>query len=410
MRKAMWVHSAENSTAVLFRGIASLLLAVGTVDLGGCSRTAGPPDTPQSPARPAHPLGPAQAIPDSPGKPELVLEQSQYDFGKMETNGTGRHEFVFSNRGEEPLVLSRITNSCGCCTCVCDARLPEQGKVLPGRSAAVTLEWSIKQYTGSFRQTERLATNDPDRPELTLEVSGRITPTVRVTPSQLIFSRVSPSEPVVGEVCLYGYRAEALKILSHAFSDPATASSFKITCQPLPSDQVAAEPDAQSGCLLRVEVDPSLTGRPFRQLIVLATNVDSASEVEIPVEGTVGSEIAVAGFGWDEQTGVLTLGTVAMSKGTTRKLQIVASGAQAKNVRLTPIRIVPDLLQVKAGDGKPLGEGAVLQIPLTIRIPPGERVANHLGSKASDLGQIVLATGHPQQPELRILVRFAVRK
>ena len=78
-------------------------------------------------------------------------------------------------------------------------------------------------------------------------------------------------------------------------------------------------------------------------------------------------------------------------------------------MRLTPVKIVPDLLQVDVGEGKPLGDGAVTQIPLSIRIPPGNRPANYLGSKASDLGQIVFATGHPQQPELRILVRFAVR-
>ena len=82
-----------------------------------------------------------------------MLEQSQYDFGKMETNATGRHEFVLANRGDRPLVLSRGNNSCGCCTCVCDALLPEQGLIPPGESAKVALEWSIKQYTGNFRQT-----------------------------------------------------------------------------------------------------------------------------------------------------------------------------------------------------------------------------------------------------------------
>jgi hypothetical protein len=327
----------------------------------------------------------------------------------METNTTGRHEFVLANRGDRPLVLSRGKNSCGCCTCICDARLPDQGQIPPGRSAKVILEWSIKQYLGNFRQSESLVTNDPDRPEVTLEVCGRITPTVRVVPTQLVFSRVPAGAPAIGEVYLYGYRSEPLQILGHELSDPAKADSFQITCQPLPADQVATEADAQSGCLLRVEVKPSLAAGPFRQQVVLKTNVDSAAEVEIPVEGTVGSELAVAGFGWDEQTGVLTLGTVAMTKGTTRQLQVVIRGPHAQNVKLKPVRIIPDLLHVDVGLGRPLGRGAVTQIPLSIRIPPGSRAANYLGAKAGDLGQIVFETGHPQQPELRILVRFAVR-
>jgi hypothetical protein len=280
---------------------------------------------------------------------------------------------------------------------------------LPGASAKVSFEWSIKQYTGDFRQSENLTTNDPSRSEVTLEVSGRITPTVRVVPAQLLFTRVAPGKPAVGEVCLYGYRSEALKILGHELSDPAKADAFKITYRPLSADQVATEPDAQSGYVLRVEVRPNVAAGPFRQQVLLKTNAASTPEIEIPVEGTVGSEIAVAGFGWDEQTGALTLGTVAMAKGTTRKLQVVVRGPHAKNVRLRPVKVVPDLLQVDVGQGKPIGQGAVIQIPLSIRIPPGNRAANYLGSKASDLGQIVFETGHPQQPELRILVRFAVR-
>ena len=304
----------RNLRITILGGAVGVLVALGVVSFGGCSPQSATPDPAASQAPPADPAAPSSA----PAGPKLVVEQSQYDFGKIETNTTGRHEFVLANRGDRPLVLSRSKNSCGCCTCVCDARLPDQGQIPPGKSAKVTLEWSIKQYLGNFRQSENLATNDPDRPEVTLEVSGRITPAVRVVPAQLVFSRVPAGQPAVGEVCLYGYRSEALKILGRELSDPAKAESFKITCQTLPADQVAAEADARSGCLLRVEVKPSLAAGPFRQQILLKTNVDSAAEVEIPVEGTVGSEIAVAGFGWDEQTGVLTLGTIAMAKSLLR--------------------------------------------------------------------------------------------
>ena len=347
--------------------------------------------------------------------PKLGLEQEEYDFGKMETNGTGRHEFVLANRGDQPLILSRAKSSCGCCTCVCDVHLPEQGEILPGQSAKVTLEWTIKQYTGTFHQSETLATNDPDRPEVTLGVTGRITPTVRVIPTQLVFSRVPAGAPAMGEVYLYGYRSQPLEIIGHEFSDPSKAELFEITCEPLSADQVAQEEDARSGHLLRVEVKPQLAAGPFRQQIVVKTNVDSAATVEVPVVGTVGSEIAIAGFGWDEQTGVLMLGTVAAEKGTERKLHVVVRGSHAKDVKLKPVRIVPDLLKVQVGQSKQLGEGrttagdSVIRIPLTIRIPPGSQEVNHLGSKADELGQIVIETGHPQQPELQILVRFRVK-
>jgi hypothetical protein len=390
-------------------GVAAIAVAGFTVAglawLGPCW----PPRGPVEPAAPPNERADPAAPPSATAGPKLVLEPSEYDFGRMETDGAGRHDFVLANRGDRPLILSRGKNSCGCCMCLCDARLPDQGRIPPGQSAKVALEWSVRQYTGDFHQSETLSTNDPARPEVTLAVTGRITPTVRVVPTQLVFSRVPAGQPAVGEIRLYGYRAEALKILGREFSDPAKAADFKIDLQPLSADRVSAEADARSGCLLRVEVKPGLAAGPFRQQIVLKTNVDSAPTVEIPIEGTVGSEISVAGFGWDEQTGVLVLGTVAAAKGTERRLQVIVRGPHAGRVRLEPVRIVPDLLKLEVGPSRPLGGGAVTQIPLTVRIPPGRRVANHLGSKASELGRIVIQTGHPKQPELRILVRFAVR-
>ena len=58
-----------------------VFLAAGVVGFGGCSPRGTHPDSAASPAAP----------PSAPAGPKLVLEQSQYDFGKMETNTTGRH-------------------------------------------------------------------------------------------------------------------------------------------------------------------------------------------------------------------------------------------------------------------------------------------------------------------------------
>ena len=383
-------------------------VAVGLVCLTGCSPHDVPADR-KSSAPASNPRAPLTRPSHTPAAPQLVLQGPVYDFGTMETNSTGRHEFALANQGDQPLVLQRGKSSCGCCTCVCDAFLPEPNEIPPRASGRVVLQWKIQQYTGDYQQSTTLSTNDPQCPEVTLRVTGRITPTLRVAPAQLVLTRVPAGQPAVGEVRLYGYRAQPLKILGHDFTDPSQAEFFRVSCQELTPDQIAAEPLARSGCLLRVEVQPRLATGPFQQWIVLKTNIDSAPTVEIPVQGTVGSELIVSGFGWDEQTGVLTLGTVSAAKGTTRKLSIFARGPHAASVQLKPTRVVPDQLQVDVGPGRPLGEGAVVQIPLTLRIPPDSPPANHLGAKASDLGQVDLETNHPKQPQLRILVRFAIK-
>jgi hypothetical protein len=113
---------------------------------------------------------------------------------------------------------------------------------------------------------------------------------VKVLPWQLIFSRVSTGETAVGEVRLYGYRPEPLQISSCQWSDPSASQHFEATLSPLAPEEVAEEEDATSGLLLQVTVKPGLPPGPFQQRIVLATNVDSASTVEVPVEGIVADE------------------------------------------------------------------------------------------------------------------------
>ncbi len=206
------------------------LVTVATLCLSGCS----PHDAPagrELPASTSDAPVPIASKAATPTAPQLVLQDAAYDFGTMETNSTGRHEFVLANNGDQPLILNRGKSSCGCCTCVCETLLPEQGQIPAQASAQVSLQWKIKQYTGDYQQSETLTTNDPQQPEVTLRVTGRITPALRVAPAQLIFTRVPEGQPAVGEVQLFGYRAQPLQVVGHEFSDPAKAEFFKITCQ-----------------------------------------------------------------------------------------------------------------------------------------------------------------------------------
>ena len=352
--------------------------------------------------------------------PKLVLEQEDHDFGRMETNNAGRHVFLVANAGDQPLILEQGKRFCGCCTCVCTTQFPEEGTIPPGESAFVTLQWNIKRFTGPFYQSSTLLTNDRDRPEVTLGVSGRITPTVRVAPWQLVFSRVSAGQAATGEVRVYGYRSEPLEITDCRMSRPfggacscpsdgrAGSPFFETEIVPLPADQVAEEEDATSGFLLRVTVKPGLPPGPFQQQIILRTNVDSVATVEVPVEGAVGGDVSVVGRGWDGRTGLLEFPPVARNDGAERKLMIVVRGPHCQQAEFKPVRVAPEFVEVDLGKTTAINDGASTRTPLTVRIPAGSPPGNHLGPPQGELGRIVLDTNHPQQPQLEILLRFAV--
>jgi hypothetical protein len=272
----------------------------------------------------------------------------------------------------------------------------------------VTLQWKSMLYTGPFRQSVTIFTNDPQRPEVKLRVAGRFSAPVEVVPRELVFSRVPFGQAATGQVRMVSYLDDPLKILSCELADSPGAEHFAVTWVPLAAAQLAVETGVRTGYLVRVTARPSLAPGSFQQCVVIRTNLKSVPQVEIPVLGLVGSDIAIVGRGWNAQTGVLTLGTVDSRTVLQWPLAIIIRGPYARNVKFKSVQTFPKLLQVKLGDTVVLGRPALSRTPLTVEIPKGSSPARHLGSDQGQLGQIKLETSHPEAPELRILVRFAV--
>lgn len=352
----------------------------------------------------AEPVGARAA--ESP-QPKIVVDALEYRFGVLEVGVAGHHEFTVSNAGTAPLVLQRGKSSCGCCTCVCTMKLPD-GPILPGQSAKVRLEWISKVYTGPYRQTETLLTNDPASPEVKLYVIGRYGSPVRTVPESLVFSRVLSGESVAGQMRLYCYADKPLEIAGWQWVDSAAAGRFQVAFDRLSAEQLREEPGATSGYLVRVTVGPGLPLGPFRQQLALTTNLQSARTVTISIQGEVTEPISIVGRNWDGRNGVLRLGTVDGRQGGEWPLVLVAQGQYAKGVRFQPAQITPSWLEVKLGPTVFSPDKTASRTPLVIRIPPGTRPASHVATSREEAGRIVLRTNHPHLPELAIEVRFAV--
>jgi hypothetical protein len=129
---------------------------------------------------------------------------------------------------------------------------------------------------------------------------------------------------------------------------------------------------------------------------------------ELPFEGVVAGDLALAGAAWDSSHQILSLGTVSGKKGLRTQLFLTAKGPHRDAVRPVVREVVPDSLQVDIGESKPVGTGGVVRTPLTIVVPPGSPPANNLCSEQAPPGRIVLDTGHPDTPTLTIRVCIAI--
>ena len=72
-------------------------------------------------------------------RPIIVFERTSYDFGDVPRKGGDLiKEFRFSNKGDAPLVIKKITKSCSCIS-VSYSRKP----VLPGEKSVIKVKYQI---------------------------------------------------------------------------------------------------------------------------------------------------------------------------------------------------------------------------------------------------------------------------
>jgi hypothetical protein len=98
----------------------------------------------------------------------IEFKTLEHDFGTFEQGGNGTFEFVFTNTGSEPLVLSNVKSSCGC-------TIPEWPKdpIKAGESAAIKVSYDT-QRIGNFNKSISVYSNAQEAPVM-LQIKGVIT-------------------------------------------------------------------------------------------------------------------------------------------------------------------------------------------------------------------------------------------
>lgn len=107
-------------------------------------------------------------------KGEIKFETEQHNFGVVkEDGGNHTYTFVFSNVGEEPVVITNVRSSCGCAT-------PDWTKqpVKPGEKGFVKVDFNPRNMPGKFNKTIVVSTNGIT-PNKVLRILGDVTPRER---------------------------------------------------------------------------------------------------------------------------------------------------------------------------------------------------------------------------------------
>ena len=99
--------------------------------------------------------------------PSIEFEMLKHDFGALQQGGDGTVNFIFTNTGTEPLILSNVRSSCGC-------TVPEWPRepINAGQSAAILVKYDTRRV-GSFNKSISVYTNASETP-IVLRISGKV--------------------------------------------------------------------------------------------------------------------------------------------------------------------------------------------------------------------------------------------
>ena len=98
----------------------------------------------------------------------MVFVTETIDYGTVAYNSDGRREFVFTNNGNKPLIITNVQSTCGC-------TVPTYPKepIAPGAKGVIGVKYDTSRAGQAFTKTVTLTTNAVE-PSRTLTIKGNV--------------------------------------------------------------------------------------------------------------------------------------------------------------------------------------------------------------------------------------------
>jgi len=346
----------------------------------------------------------APAVHPSDKSPRAEIKEQHYTFGVMQRGTRKSHEFEIRNVGNAPMTVRS-----GGTTCKCTVSKVPDGTIPPGGSTTIKLEWTAKADSGPFRQTATILTDDPLQSQIEITIDGQIQGVSGIEPADFAFDKLAVGETKSVSVYVMAMLQDDLTVSEAQFADPTMRDKFDVKIEPVPREALPNKA-AKKGERITLTPKSNLPVGRFMTWLTVHTNLPEAEKLDIPVLGQVIGDISVSGVtGWNEEQGVLVIGSVKSADGGRGRVNLIVRGQDASNVKFAVKSVEPKEMKVTIGEPKKLREN-LLHVPVEIEIPAGTRPMVHLDTAQGDAGRIVFSTTHPKIKELSLGVRFAVER
>ena len=101
----------------------------------------------------------------------MYFESETIDYGTIAANSDGKREFVFTNNGNKPLIITNAQGSCGC-------TVPTYSKepILPGAKGVIGVKYDTSRAGQPFEKTVTITSNAEGFPTKALKIKGNVLP------------------------------------------------------------------------------------------------------------------------------------------------------------------------------------------------------------------------------------------
>lgn len=131
--------------------------------------------------------------------PKVEFKETSINFGRIKQGEVVSHEFIFRNSGNDILMVTKVSTSCGCA-----AALVSEKEIAPGKEGRLKVTFDSRGYSGKVIKYVYFESNDPQRPRLELSLSAEVdagpAPVIELEPYNLDLGLVVEGESAEAEI------------------------------------------------------------------------------------------------------------------------------------------------------------------------------------------------------------------
>jgi hypothetical protein len=302
--------------------------------------------------------------------PAIRFATPIYDFGKVDSGGSTKYTYFFTNVGSAELEVTSV-HACGCIVFGDWTR-----KVPPGQTGSIPLQFNSAGYpAGNVARPITVTSNDPKQPQVILQLKGTIWKAIDFQPTMAMLNVPPDGQGATAVVRVLNNLPDPLN-LSPPESNNRMVGASLITNQPGKEFQVA------------LSAIPPMTMQNFQAEITLKTSSTNMPLLKIPVWVSVQPAMTILPKPVVLPPGPLTQKTaplVRIQVNTTNQVQlsdpaINTEGVEIQIKELQPGRLYEAQLTFPQGfqvaQGKPLtftAKSSLPQFPL-VEVPIFQQV------------------------------------